>query len=115
MAMSEQALVEAGLAELQEARDLADELHAGCCDPGRSPRMETLTKTLETAHTAISEIEGDRAAAERAVSLLEDAGAQLGFLQVACCTPARTRLYTESLDRLSKTQRMIKRALDLDH
>lgn len=105
----------AGIAELQRARELADELHAGCCQPLRSPRMEALSATLQTAHAALSELERDPAGAEHVVTLLEDAGAQLGYLQVACCTPARTKLYSESLRCLGRTQRLIKRSLDIEH
>lgn len=39
----------------------------------------------------------------------------IGYLQVACCSPTRTKLYTNALEHLGKTQRLTKRALDLDH
>lgn len=104
-----------GLDELERAQEVVDELHAGCCQPLRSPRMETLSATLQTARAALGELDGDPATGSRVVALLEDAGAQLGYLQVACCTPARTKLYTEALERLGKTQRLIKRTFDLEH
>jgi hypothetical protein len=105
----------ASLAELERAAEVVAELHAGCCEPLRSPRMETLVATLRRAFGSLGELDDDSDAAGRVVALLEDAGAQLGYLQVACCTPARTKLYGEALDRLGKTQRLIKRTLDLDH
>lgn len=104
-----------GLAELERAGEVVDELHAACCEPLRSPRMEALSATLRTAHAALSELDGDTDAAGRVVALLEDAGSQLGYLQVACCAPARIKLYTEALERLGKTQRLVKRTLDFDH
>ncbi len=36
----------AGVAELGKAEDVVRELHAGCCQPLRSPRMEALSDTL---------------------------------------------------------------------
>lgn len=108
-------LLAAGIEELQRARELAEELHAGCCEPLRSPRMKALAATLEAAHTAVSGLDQNPATAEHVVTLFEDAGAQLGYLQVACCTPARTKLYSESLRCLGRTQRLIKRSLDLGH
>ena len=112
--MSEQSRFATGLAELQRAQEIAEELHAGCCQPLRSPRMEKLSDTLERAHSELAQLH-DEPAAPSLVLLLEDAGAQLGSLQVACCSPARNKLYTEALEHLSKTQRLIKRTFDLEH
>lgn len=103
------------LAELTRAEQVVDELHAGCCDPLRSPRMETLASTIQGASKAVLDLDDDVEEADRVVVMLEDAGAQLGHLQVACCTPARTKLYTEALERLARSQRLVKRALDMDH
>jgi len=113
--MSEETLFALGLTELQRVQALAEELHAGCCQPLRSPRMEALSDTLQAAYTALEELEGDAANAQDVVDLLEDAGSQLGHLQVACCSPARTKLYTESLERLGRAQRLIRRTLDMEH
>lgn len=77
--------------------------------------MEALSATLRRAHEALAELDEDTDAGGRVVALLEDAGAQLGYLQVACCSPARIKLYTEALEGLGKTQRLISRTLDLDH
>lgn len=105
----------AGVAELERAEDVVRELHADCCQPLRSPRMETLSDTLGKARRALGDLNGDRDGAGEVIAFLEDAGAQLGYLQVACCTPVRTKLYTSALESLGKTQRLIKRVLDLDH
>lgn len=74
---------------------------------------EALSNTLLAAYTALDQLEGDNANAQSVVDLLEDAGSQLGHLQVACCSPARTKLYSESLERLGRTQRLIKRTLEI--
>lgn len=105
----------AGVAELGKAEDVVRELHAGCCQPLRSPRMEALSDTLGRARRALGDLDGDRDAAVEVIAFLEDAGAQLGYLQVACCSPVRTKLYTNALESLGKTQRLIKGTLDLEH
>jgi hypothetical protein len=105
----------AGLAQLAQAEEVVRELHEGCCQPLRSPRMEALSLTIRSARQALAELDGDERAASAVIDLLEDAGAQLGHLQVACCTPARTTLYTRALECLGTTQRLIKRTFDLDH
>lgn len=106
------------LAEAYPFLDAADEavreLHEECCQPLRSPRMERLAKTITAARQRLDEA-SDGKSAEAVISVLEDAGGQLGFLQVACCTPARTRLYAETLQNLSRVQRLLTREFDLDH
>lgn len=105
-------------ADAQSALDAADEavreLHEGCCQPLRSPRMEALAETLASARRRLDEAD-DPVSAEAVITVLEDAGGQLGFLQVACCTPARTRLYTETLENLARVQRLLTREHGLDH
>lgn len=113
--MSDSHRFASGLVELEQAEEVVRELHAGCCQPLRSPRMEALSDTLRRARRALGELDGDTDAASEVIAILEEAGAQLGFLQVACCSPARIGLYTNALDRLGKTQRLITRTLGLDH
>ena len=105
----------AGIDELKRAEEIVRELHAGCCEPLRSPRMEALSETIKTARMALVELEDDRDSAAVTIGLLEDAGAQLGHLQVACCSPAGTKLYASALASLGRTQRLIKSTLDLEH
>lgn len=45
------------------------------------------------------------------IRVLQDAGGQIGWLQVACCTRARMRLYTQTLENLSRVQRLLMREL----
>lgn len=77
--------------------------------------MEALSATLRKAHEGLADLDGEIEAGGHVVGLLEDAGAQLGYLQVACCSPARVKLYTEALERLGRIQRLISRVLDLEH
>ncbi|CAN5869263.1 hypothetical protein BH23ACT4_BH23ACT4_16330 [soil metagenome] len=104
-----------GLDELRKTEALVDDLHSGCCEPLRSPRMESLAATLRSAQSELGELDRKPDAAGRVVPLLEEAGAQLGYLQVACCSPTRTKLYTEALERLNRTQRLVKRTHDMEH
>jgi hypothetical protein len=101
-------------ASLDAADEAVRELHEGCCQPLRSPRMEALAGTLTDARGRLDEVT-DSESAEAVITVLEDAGAQLGFLQVACCAPDRTRLYSETLDNLAKVQRVLTRSFRLDH
>lgn len=83
-------------AGLAAALDDIARLHATCCEPGRSPRMERLTATVAAARDAMST---DRPGA--AMDLLADAGAQVGWLQVACCAASRLPRYTAILGALT--------------
>ncbi|MCO6503085.1 MAG: hypothetical protein J5I28_08370 [Acidimicrobiales bacterium] len=106
--------LDSAYAALDAADDAVRELHEGCCQPLRSPRMETLAGTLRVARDRLEALaDADSATAVR--DALEDAGAQLGFLQVACCAPDRTPLYTETLDNLAKIQRVVSRIYRLEH
>lgn len=104
-----------GLAALRHASATVRTLHEGCCQPLRSPRMETLSATLDQATAALEGLDTNPGDALKAIERLEDAGAQLGYLQVACCAPSRIPLYTSALENLGKTQRDIKRVLQLEH
>ncbi len=77
--------------------------------------MDNLEDTLRQAHVALAKLDGEPGSAKRVIEILEDAGGQLGYLQVACCSPARIRLYTEALGRLGTVQRLITRTHDLEH
>ena len=46
---------------------------------------------------------------------MEDAGAQVGRLQVTCCAPSRMKLYSEFLAGLTKAQIHVKQSLNLEH
>ena len=62
-----------GIRELEQAEEAVRELHAGCCQPLRSPRMESLSNTLREAQLALKTADNDAAAAT-VIVLLEDAG-----------------------------------------
>lgn len=103
-------------AALDQADEVVEQLHAGCCQPLRSPRMETLAATLESARSKLEGIDENNEGGAMAITILEDAGAQLGYLQVGCCAPGRTKLYAEALQSLTKAQRGIHRSLaSTDH
>jgi len=107
--------LEAALASLDAADAAVEELHEGCCQPLRSPRIEALANTLTRARVALDGVDGDGERAIGVIGLLEDAGSQLGHLQVACCTPARMKLYADTLASLSRVQRTLTREFDLEH
>lgn len=102
-----------------EALTIADEmvvsLHEKCCQPLRSPRMENLAETLDSARERIDQVEAHRSVATEVIEILEDAGSQLGNLQVGCCAPGRMELYATALEQLSKAQQTIKRTHSLEH
>lgn len=78
--------------------------------------METLAATLEAARSNLEGIEQNNESGATVIAMLEDAGAQLGYLQVSCCVPGRMKLYAEALERLTKAQRGIRRSLaSADH
>lgn len=104
----------AAYSSLDAADEAVRELHQGCCQPLRSPRMLALADTLTAARRRLDNAT-DPDSAEAVIAVLEDAGGQLGFLQVACCAPDRTRLYSETLDNLAKVQRLLTRTFGLDH
>ncbi|MDP2623023.1 MAG: hypothetical protein Q8Q29_04425 [Actinomycetota bacterium] len=90
-------------------------LDAGCCDPGRSPRMKALAAALAEARRAVQGIASDPGAAPAAIARLEEMGAQIGRLQVGCCTEARMPLYARMLEDLTDTQLAISRAVGTAH
>ncbi|NND84487.1 MAG: hypothetical protein HKN46_05000 [Acidimicrobiia bacterium] len=82
---------------LDEALVVVDKLDRLCCEPGRSPRMAELRRTIVEAREA----SGDPI---EVGELLEQAGAQVGSLQVGCCAEGRLPLYAEVLAGLARAQ-----------
>jgi hypothetical protein len=107
--------LDTALIALDAADAAVEELHEGCCQPLRSPRIEALAATLARAREGATAIGDDGRQAIAVIDILEDAGAQLGHLQVACCTPARMKLYADTLASLSRVQRTLTREFDLEH
>lgn len=105
----------AGFAALDIADQNVQELHEGCCQPLRSPRMEQLAGTLAEARSRLAGVDDDPTTAVGVIDVLVDAGGQLGHLQVECCAPGRMALYASTLTELSKVQRLLKRTFELEH
>lgn len=103
------------LAALDGCAATLEELEARCCEPGRSPRMRALGETLSAARTNIQGIVADSASAEVALVELEDAGAQVGRLQVGCCAPDRLPLYADLLEGLTRAQLGVSAQLGRGH
>ncbi|MDH3540042.1 MAG: hypothetical protein OEP52_08615 [Acidimicrobiia bacterium] len=103
------------LVAIDKAGVALEELDANCCVPGRSPRMAQLADTLSAARVRIQGLDLDPGSAADAIAQLEEAGAQIGSLQIGCCAPSRLPLYADMLRELTGAQRTIKRTLDLAH
>ena len=88
------------------------ELDMKCCDPGRSPRMVELGMALTEARVKLRAATVDpTTGATAALETLEEAGAQVGRLQVGCCAPGRLPLYNEMLENLTKAQLVLASAV----
>ena len=101
-------------AQLDECERLADKLHELCCEPDRSPRMQAIRLDIDTARDRIDAFDTERSQRE-IIEILEGIGAQVGHLQVACCTPARMPLYADTLRGLAATQVHISRSVGQGH
>lgn len=83
-----------------------------CCAPSRSPQMARLAETLEATR---SHLDAGLEQSDAALSALEDAGGQLGKLQVGCCAPARMPLYASMLEGFTEIQRAVNAARGQGH
>lgn len=110
--MSERDPMRAALATLDDCDATLVRLDKMCCDPGRSPQMTRLANTLQAirSHLDLGLVQSDAA-----LSALEDAGGQLGRLQVGCCAPARMPLYASMLAGLTEIQRAVNAARGQGH
>ncbi|MDH5504870.1 MAG: hypothetical protein OEY98_12705 [Acidimicrobiia bacterium] len=90
-------------------------LHKTCCDPGRSPQMIELAKTLSEARRRLDAVPSNPGLAGEAIAHLESAGAQVGRLQVGCCAPNRMPLYVTLLAALSEAQLRLSASLGTGH
>ena len=100
---------------LDDCEAALSKLEEKCCRPERSPRMKALGDTLAEARAGFDGVSDDPEAADEVITHLEDAGAQIGWLQVGCCAPARLPLYHTLLEGLTTTQRTLKRAVKAGH
>jgi hypothetical protein len=88
---------------LDTAQSTLDELDRRCCDAGRSPRLAALAaKLTEIRHAAHQPVGVESDVVD---SLLQEAGAMVGALQVGCCAPNRLPLYATLLEQLNVIQR----------
>ena len=94
---------------------MATELDKQCCDPGRSPQMIRLAGTLRLIRSSLGKIDDNPAAADAAIGQIVNAGAQIGRLQVSCCTPARMKLYSRILKELTTAQLAVSAAMGPGH
>jgi hypothetical protein len=100
---------------LDDCEEKLRRLDATCCEPGRSPRMKALGETLAAARSRLDAMPDDNEAVDEVVATLEDAGAQIGWLQVGCCAPNRLPLYAGMLEGLMTAQLTVNRAAGRGH
>lgn len=77
--------------------------------------MRTLGGTLALASDALGTIGRHPDAAAQTLAYLEDAGQQVGRLQVGCCAPTRLPLYARILEGLTAAQLAVNRAAGTGH
>ena len=61
--------------------------------------MRSVRGTIDAARASIEAADGDAV-----VAMLEDAGAQVGRLQIGCCAPNRMPLYAGVLEDLTRAR-----------
>jgi hypothetical protein len=113
--MSSHNTLDTALTALDACQAALEKLDKLCCEPGRSPRMKALGATLDAARSGLERIGKDPAEAGTTLTALEDAGAQIGRLQVGCCAPSRLPLYATFLEGLTTAQRTINAELGRGH
>ncbi len=100
---------------LADCDAVVDRLHKICCEPDRSPRMLAIKETIASVRAELDASSDDNGALDRALSSLMDIGAQIGYLQVGCCAPARMPLYADALNYLSVAQLNIDKPAGMTH
>jgi hypothetical protein len=100
---------------LADCDAVVDRLHKMCCEPDRSPRMLAIKETIASVRAELDASSDDTEALDRALASLMDIGAQIGYLQVGCCAPARMPLYADALNYLSVAQLNIDRPAGMTH
>lgn len=73
--------------------------------------MAALAATIGRAEELVRIIPEDPTSASATFAALEDAGGQIGALQIGCCAPNRLPLYAEILEGLTKAQQGISRSI----
>jgi len=98
---------------LDKCEQALEKLESMCCMPERSPRMQALGQTFSAARAGLDDL--DEGSASGTIAILEDAGAQIGWLQVGCCAPGRLPLYHTLLEELTTMQRSVNAAAGVGH
>lgn len=107
--------LEPAIAALDDAVAALDRLERTCCVPSRSPRMEALGDTIAEIRASLDRFASAPEAGARAASLLEEAGGQVGSLQIGCCAPDRLPLYARMLEDLTTVRLALDAARGLAH
>jgi hypothetical protein len=113
--MGDTTTVDGALTALDTCDAALRKLDLRCCEPGRSPSMQRLATALSQARADVAAVGHDADRATLAIDRLEDAGAQVGRLQVGCCAPNRLPLYAELLEGLTTAQLEVSRAIGQGH
>lgn len=110
--MSDTDPIQTALSTLDDCDATLVRLDKMCCAPSRSPQMAQLADTLSKARV---HLDVGLEQSEDALRTLEDAGGQLGRLQVGCCAPARMPLYASMLEGFTNIQRSVNDARGQGH
>ena len=113
--MSVDATISSALQALDDCDLALVKLNKTCCDPGRSPQMLELAETITRARRLVGAASSDTEAAPEAILHLEQAGSQVGRLQVTCCAENRMPLYVKILAGLTAAQLRLNAALGHGH
>lgn len=77
--------------------------------------MKALAEALGDIRAALGQVGSSPGSEKQALALMEEAGAQVGSLQVGCCTPKRLPLYARILANLTTAQIAVAKALGRGH
>ncbi len=108
-------LLSTALAALDDCDAALAKLDRTCCLPERSPRVAALAEALRAVRERLDLVVADPETAEVTIAGLEDAGAQIGRLQVTCCAARRMPLYDRMLEGLNTVQRTVNKAAGTGH
>ena len=106
--------MESARTALRDCGATLEKIDKSCCIPNRRPCIQEIGEALSDAATSL-DVAADPAAAEMVLVALEDAGAQVGKLQVGCCASNRIPLYASILEGLTIAQLAVSEALGQGH
>lgn len=85
---------------LQDINISLTELGDTCCMPDRSKQFQTIEKSLSEIEALIATKQSP--SLHTALNQLTQIGANIGELQVSCCTPIREKIYQQLLKLLNR-------------